>query len=193
VIYTTNDRVAEHVAAQNHQCAGRSQRRGGHEAVVSGLGMPRKNGPCGAELSGALNRFSILCRNGCPPWTRLIHAAGKPKERSIVDIWGAAPSPGIYRIRQDCWLSAERACARPRRIRPLSRRSGRVPAEPTLRSGATSERKPSTNRKPLHKTLDTAEHGPSVSGARSSTSKSEYALPETAAQGVHGKAPAGFP
>jgi hypothetical protein len=41
------------------------------------------------------------------------------------------PSPrDLTHYRQDCWLSAERAALARAESRPLSRRSGRVPAEP---------------------------------------------------------------
>jgi hypothetical protein len=46
-------------------------------------------------------------------------------------IWGPAPKPrDLTHYRQDCWPGAERATLARAASRPLSRRSGRVPAEP---------------------------------------------------------------
>jgi hypothetical protein len=65
------------------------------------------------------------------------------------------PNPrDLTHYRQDCWSSAERAALARAESRPLSRRSGRVPAEPypPLRCNQCS-RKSSTNPKAVYTKL----------------------------------------
>src|ERR1017187_955169 len=148
------DRVAEHVAAKNHQDARVvPERRRRHETAVFGFAeCLKKMDDAGAELERGLESLQhSLAGTDARPGSRLIAPGGKSKERSIVDLGALPPSPwDLTHYRRDCWSSAERAALVRAESWPLSRRSGRVPAEPYPPPRCNQcSRKPSTNRKPF--------------------------------------------
>jgi len=147
------DRVAEHVAAENHQDAGViSKRRSGFQVVVPGA----------TECVQKMDHADTQLERGVEPLQHLVAGADaclesslrstlEPPKKGDYELGALPPNPrDLAHYCQDSLVSAARAALGRAESRPLSRRSGRVPAEPypPLRCNQCS-RKPSTTRKPF--------------------------------------------
>jgi len=97
-LHDQHDRVAEHVAAQNHQDARVvPERRRRHETAVFGFAeCLEKMDHAGAELERGLEPLQhSLAGPDARPGSRLIDAGGKTRKGALLS-WGRCPqTPGI--------------------------------------------------------------------------------------------------